>query len=92
MIEDDLIIWRSQSQIRLVVKSGTITSSRITLSPSKDVASAQVEKFDQVLMGKKIHEIPRFEEILRAADLLQNTREISAISYWLDDIFGNLID
>lgn len=81
-----------QGQVHLVVKSGTITSSRITLTSSNDVVSAQAEKFDQVLKGKKIYDICRFEEILRTADLPNNNRKISAISNWLNDIFGKALD
>lgn len=75
-----------------MVKSGIITSSRITFSPSDEIASAQAAKFDQVLKDKRIHEIQRFVEILRQADLPDSSREISAISNWLDDIFGKTID
>ena len=74
-----------------MVKSGTIASSRVSFSFHDDIASAQAEKLDQVLKGKKIHDIQEFEKILRTADLPQNTQEISTISNWLDDIFGNAV-
>lgn len=72
-----------------MAKSGIITSSRITLSSLNDVAEAQAEKFDQVLNGRAIRGVPRFEEILRNVDGTENIQEISAISTWLDAIFGN---
>jgi hypothetical protein len=74
-----------------VAKSGIITSSRITLSFRNDVAEAQAEKFNHVLNGKAIQDIPRFKEMLRKADGTENIQEISAISTWLDAIFGNTI-
>lgn len=74
-----------------MVKSGIIISSRITFSSNDKIASAQADRFDQVFTDKKIHDIQRFEEILRTADLPDSSRVISAISNWLDGIFGKTV-
>ena len=80
-----------QARVKLVVKSGFITSSRITLSDT-DVASAQAEHFNQVLKGKKIQDIRYFERVLEKADCPKETRDIAAISNWLDLIFDKAVN
>ncbi len=71
-----------------MVKSGIITSSRITLSSSNDIALAQVENLNKCLEGKSVQDIQRFEEILGIANHLRKTKELSAMSNWLDFMFG----
>lgn len=75
-----------------MVKSGIITLSRITLAANGEIASARVKKFNQVLEGTKIQDIRRFEEVLRGVDGLQSTAEVSAMSSWLDGMFGKVIE
>ncbi len=71
-----------------MVKSGIISSSRITLSSSNDIALVQVDNFNEVLEGKSVQDIQRFEELLGTSDLPRKTKEMSAMSNWLDFMFG----
>lgn len=72
-----------------MVRSGKINQSNIFISPDPRDDVAEAEIFDSMLKGKMVHQIQSFEDVLGPAlDLDENT-EITALSSWLNRIFGN---
>lgn len=69
------------------VRSGIITSSKISLSSNKEDALAEREKFDLVLKGQKVGEIRNFEQVLKV-DYYEKASKIKAMLNWLDMMFG----
>ena len=71
----------------LKVKSGIITSSKISVSSDEEAARVEAENFDQVLRDKSIQDITDFKDILETANH-DGSAEVSSISRWLNTMFG----
>lgn len=76
-----------QARVFLKAKGGQITSSKISISPDADIASAEAQTFDNTLKDKRIQDIDDFHHILNQANH-QAPNEVSAISRWLNEMFG----
>ena len=71
----------------LKIRSGVISSSRISISSHEDSANAEREKFDEALKDKSIHDIDNFNDVLNGVEHGAST-EASNISRWLNTMFG----
>lgn len=71
----------------LKIRSGVIDSSRLSVSSDEDSASAEREKFDQVLKDKSIHDIDNFADVLNQVEH-GASKEVSSISRWLNTMLG----
>lgn len=76
-----------QARVYLKIRSGVIDSSRISISSDEDSANAEIEKFEQVLKDKSIHEIDDFNDVLNRVEHGASV-EVSSISRWLNIMFG----
>ncbi|KAI4250828.1 MAG: hypothetical protein L6R42_008612 [Xanthoria sp. 1 TBL-2021] len=84
------------ARVHLVIKSGLITSSSISLSPSPSTASSEAEKFDAVLKNTRIIKLDSFRRLLSESvsfDGDKQRQDIYRVGAWLDWILlGREID
>lgn len=78
-----------QARVYLKIRSGVIDCSRISISSDGESANAEIERFDQVLKGKSIHDIDDFNDVLNRVEHCASM-EVSSISGWLNTMFGKL--
>ncbi|MCJ1469062.1 Biotin/lipoate A/B protein ligase [Pseudocyphellaria aurata] len=76
------------ARVYLKVRSGIITSSRISISSTQSVALAEAERFGSIINERKILNIGNFERNLNEAGYHEKAEEVVAISSWLDRMFG----
>ena len=69
------------------VKSGVISSSRISISPHSHTAKKEAEAFDRILKDKDIHDVDDFRKIL-ASVAPQSNVDFVGIGTWLNHVFG----
>ena len=74
--------------MHLTIRSGVITNSKITTSSDHDIGCLNKEDLNRGLEGKSILEIEKFADILLRVESTERPDEVSAISAWLDDVFG----
>lgn len=74
-----------------MVRSGKITQSNISISSDPRVDLAEADIFRSMLEGRAVHEIRSFETLLGPAFSPDKTTEITALSSWLDRVFGNVV-
>lgn len=75
----------------MMVRSGKITQSNISISSDPRVDLAEADIFRCMLEGKTVHEIQSFETLLGPAFYPDKNTEITALSSWLDRILGNVV-
>ena len=76
-----------QARVYIKVRSGVIQSSRISISSDVDSANAEIEKFEQVLKEKSIHDIDNFDDVLNGVAHGASV-DVWSISRWLNTMFG----
>ena len=76
-----------KARVYLKAKSGTIISTRISISDDDDAAQAEANKFDKVLKDRNIHEIGDFKPILEEGNGGPSS-EVSSIANWLNTMLG----
>lgn len=75
--------------MHLTIRSGTITCSKITtLSDDEVDYLGKEENLNRRLEGQSILEIEKFTDVLLRVGSTERSDEVSAISAWLDDVFG----
>lgn len=79
----------TQARVFLMVRSGKITQSNISISSDPRVNVDEADIFDSMLKGKAFHEIHSFETLLGPAFYPDKITEIKALSSWLHRILGN---
>ena len=76
-----------QARMYLKVRSGTIASSHISISPNQEIAHTEAEAFAQALKGKHIQDFGDFEGVLpRVRHETPNT--VLRIAQWLNSMLG----
>lgn len=78
-----------QARVYLKVRSGIITSSKISISSNQDVAQEEAERVGRILKDRNIQEIGSFRDFLNKAACQEKGGKTVAVSSWLDRIFGN---
>jgi hypothetical protein len=69
-------------------KHGTITSSNISLAPDASVAHAESDKIAKAMVGKKVHEIEDWKEVLLETEAFKNRDHAVRLSNWFNRLFG----
>ena len=77
-----------QARAFLQVKSGIITSSRISFSDNPTAALKENRIFDDVLRDKKMIEINGFHGLLKPLAPFEKRHDIRRLSAWLDVMLG----
>lgn len=82
----------SQARVYLKIKSGVITSSKISTSPHANIASSERAAFDHILKDQKLIHIDHFRDLLRKASLTGLKEDSRRVSAWLDLKLGKASD
>lgn len=76
-----------KARVYLKAKSGTIISTRISISDDEEIAQAEADKFDRVLKDRNIHDIADFRPILEEGNE-RPSPDVGSIATWLNTMLG----
>ena len=71
----------------LKARAGVFTESNIRTSVDTNLQESW--NVNDLLVGKSIHEIKDFSDLVRNVDGVRSKSEVSRIAQWLNTMFGN---
>ena len=84
-----LTLSHEKTRIYLTAKSGTIISTRISISGDDKAAQADAAKFDSDLKDRNIHDVRNFKTILRkGGDDSKHNYWTRLVGGWLNTMLG----
>ncbi|KAL9630788.1 MAG: hypothetical protein Q9164_006239 [Protoblastenia rupestris] len=77
----------SHASVYLKARGGAFTETRLSVSPNKDLALSEIDRFDSTLKGKNVHDIGDFVPYLKECDLTEHLK-VNSLGLWLNAMFG----